>query len=71
MRIKRKSISLVLPSIISRDVSKKTWTQFEFEREVQMRSELLLRKQYVLEKNNCKSCINNLSEIIINLIKLN
>lgn len=56
IRIKRKSISLVLPNIISKDSLKKNWTLSDLDRETEARKENLLRRQNFLEKNNVKSC---------------
>lgn len=56
IRIKRKSISLVLPNIISKDSLKRNWTLCDLDREADVRKENLMRRQNFLEKNNLKSC---------------
>ena len=56
LRIKRKSISLVLPSLISKDFYKKVWTPNDFERETISRADSLSKKQTFIDKSNVKSC---------------
>lgn len=56
MRIKRKSISLVLPSLISKDFYKKVWTHVDFEKEMISKADNLIKRQSFLDKAHLKSC---------------
>lgn len=56
LRIKRKSISLVLPSLISKDMHKKVFTHVDYEKDIISRSDSLNKKQIILDKPNIRSC---------------